>query len=56
MCLRTAKWRISRKDKGRDCIVFIDTKKTAVWQSFLVGLGKLEILDELDALDRLDID
>ena len=31
-----------------------DTKKTAGWQSFLIGLGKLEVLDELDRLDMLD--
>ena len=35
-----------------------DTKKTAGWQSFLIGLGKLDVLDRLDkleTLDRLDI-
>ena len=32
-----------------------DTKKTAGWQSFLIGLGKLDVLDELDVLDRLGI-
>ena len=31
-----------------------DTKKTAGWQSFLIGLGKLEVLDRLDKLEALD--
>ena len=31
-----------------------DTKKTAGWQSFLIGLGKLEVLDRLDKLETLD--
>ena len=35
--------------------MFRDTKKTAGWQSFLIGLGKLDVLDELDVLDRLGI-
>ena len=32
-----------------------DTKKTAGWQSFLIGLGKLDVLDDLDRLDELDV-
>ena len=31
-----------------------DTKKTAGWQSFLIGLGKLDVLDVLDRLDKLE--
>ena len=34
--------------------MFRDTKKTAGWQSFLIGLDKLEVLDRLDKLEALD--
>ena len=38
----------------RYCLVFRDTKKTAGWQSFLIGLDKLDDLDSLDDLEQLD--